>query len=39
MTPFHNMALISADTSEADVDHHSEVFEEAVRELVSAPEI
>lgn len=25
MTPFHNMALICADTSEKDVDHHTAV--------------
>jgi glutamate-1-semialdehyde 2,1-aminomutase len=33
MTPFHNMALIAADTSESDVDHHTKVFREAVRIL------
>lgn len=33
MTPFHNMALIAADTTEADVDHHTRVFREAVRAL------
>ena len=30
MTPFHNMALISPSTTEADVDRHTEVFEAAV---------
>jgi len=30
MTPFHNMALMSPATSEADVDRHTEVFSEAV---------
>jgi glutamate-1-semialdehyde aminotransferase len=30
MTPFHNMALMSPATTEADVDRHTEVFEEAV---------
>ena len=30
MTPFHNMALMSPATSEADVDRHTEVFEAAV---------
>jgi glutamate-1-semialdehyde 2,1-aminomutase len=30
MTPFHNMALMSPATSEADVDRHTEIFEEAV---------
>jgi len=33
MTPFHNMALMCPDTSEGDVDRHTEVFGEAVREL------
>ncbi len=33
MTPFHNMALISPSTSIADVDRHSEVFEEVVSKL------
>ncbi|MDT4942065.1 MAG: glutamate-semialdehyde -aminomutase [Pseudonocardiales bacterium] len=36
MTPFHNMALMSPATSEADVDRHTEVFGAAVRELLSA---
>jgi glutamate-1-semialdehyde 2,1-aminomutase len=36
MTPFHNMALMSPATSEADVDRHQEVFSEAVGELVGA---
>ena len=30
MTPFHNMALMSPVTSEADVDRHTEVFDAAV---------
>lgn len=34
MTPFHNMALMSPATTEADVDHHTEVFSEAVGLLV-----
>ena len=34
MTPFHNMALMSPDTTEADVDRHTAVFGEAIRELV-----
>jgi glutamate-1-semialdehyde 2,1-aminomutase len=34
MTPFHNMALMSPATSEADVDRHTEVFTEAVRDVV-----
>jgi glutamate-1-semialdehyde aminotransferase len=33
MTPFHNMALMSPDTTEADVDRHTEIFGEAVEEL------
>jgi glutamate-1-semialdehyde 2,1-aminomutase len=33
LTPFHNMALMSPDTTEADVDRHTEVFDAAAREL------
>jgi glutamate-1-semialdehyde 2,1-aminomutase len=33
LTPFHNMALISPATTEADVDRHTEVFDEAASEL------
>ena len=33
MTPFHNMALMSPATAEADVDRHTEVFEAALAEL------
>jgi glutamate-1-semialdehyde 2,1-aminomutase len=33
LTPFHNMALMSPATSEADVDRHTEVFAEAAAEL------
>jgi glutamate-1-semialdehyde 2,1-aminomutase len=33
LTPFHNMALMSPATTEADVDLHTEVFESAAREL------
>jgi glutamate-1-semialdehyde 2,1-aminomutase len=33
MTPFHNMALISPYTTEEDVDAHTRVFSECVREL------
>ncbi len=33
MTPFHNMALIAADISEADVDAHTQIFHEAVFSL------
>ena len=35
LTPFHNMALMSPSTSEADVDRHTEVFAEAVAELAA----
>src|SRR5215210_6079075 len=35
ITPFHNMALMAPATSEADVDRHTEVFGEAVAELVA----
>jgi glutamate-1-semialdehyde 2,1-aminomutase len=35
LTPFHNMALMCPETTEADVDQHAKVFEEAVGELVS----
>ena len=34
MTPFHNMALMSPATSEADVDLHTRVFTEAVSDVV-----
>jgi glutamate-1-semialdehyde 2,1-aminomutase len=34
LTPFHNMALMSPATSEADVDRHTEVFASAAAELV-----
>jgi len=33
LTPFHNMALMSPATTEADVDVHTAVFGDAVREL------
>jgi glutamate-1-semialdehyde 2,1-aminomutase len=33
MTPFHNMALMSPATTEADVDLHTEVFADAVEAL------
>nr|WP_269329661.1 aspartate aminotransferase family protein [Kineosporia babensis] len=35
LTPFHNMALISPATTEADVDQHSAAFREAVSALFS----
>jgi len=34
MTPFHNVALIAADTSEADVDHHTRTFRDALQALI-----
>ncbi len=34
LTPFHNMALMSPDTTAADVDRHTEVFAAAVDELL-----
>ena len=33
LTPFHNMALMSPATTDADVDTHTAVFEEAAQEL------
>ena len=33
ITPFHNMALMCPDTTDADVDRHTEVFTEALSEL------
>ncbi len=33
MTPFHNMALISPETTQVDVDYHTKVFREAVESL------
>ena len=35
LTPFHNMALMSPATTEADVDRHTEVFGELAAELVA----
>ena len=36
LTPFHNMALMSPATTDADVDRHTELFGDAVRELTAA---
>ncbi len=36
LTPFHNMALISPATTADDVDRHTSVFRDAVRELQAA---
>jgi len=33
MTPFHNMALIAADSSEKDIDYHTKTFREAIQAL------
>lgn len=35
LTPFHNMALMSPATSEADVDLHARIFAEAAAELTA----
>jgi len=35
LTPFHNMALMSPATTEADVDTHTAVFEESASELTA----
>jgi glutamate-1-semialdehyde 2,1-aminomutase len=34
LTPFHNMALMSPQTEADDVDRHTKVFREAVKELI-----
>ncbi len=36
LTPFHNMALIAPETTEADIDRHTAVFREAVTALLGA---
>ncbi|MEA2425578.1 MAG: glutamate-semialdehyde -aminomutase, partial [Thermoleophilaceae bacterium] len=33
LTPFHNMALMGPTTTEADVDRHTQVFDEAAATL------
>ena len=35
LTPFHNMALMSPATTEADIDAHSKIFAAAARELTA----
>ena len=35
LTPFHNMALMSPQTEAEDVDRHTKVFREAVKELAA----
>lgn len=34
MTPFHNMALISPETTQADVEYHTRIFRQALQSLV-----
>ena len=34
MTPFHNMALIAPETTNDDIDRHTRLFAEAVRDLI-----
>jgi glutamate-1-semialdehyde 2,1-aminomutase len=34
MTPFHNMALIAPEVTEADIDRHTAVFRDSVEALV-----
>jgi glutamate-1-semialdehyde 2,1-aminomutase len=34
ITPFHNMALMCPNTTAADVDLHSSLFDEAVAQIV-----
>jgi glutamate-1-semialdehyde 2,1-aminomutase len=36
LTPFHNMALMSPAHTDADIDHHTYVFREAVADLLEA---
>jgi len=38
LTPFHNMALIAPSVTESDIDHHTNVFREAVQSLFGASE-
>jgi glutamate-1-semialdehyde aminotransferase len=35
LTPFHNMALISPDTTEADIDYHTKVFRECTEAIAA----
>jgi glutamate-1-semialdehyde 2,1-aminomutase len=37
ITPFHNMALMSPATTDADVDRHTALFAEAVEALHQGP--
>lgn len=38
LTPFHNMALMSPATTRADVDAHTAMFHECLRELFPSPQ-
>jgi len=38
LTPFHNMALIAPSVTESDIDHHTNVFREAVECLFGTQE-
>jgi len=35
LTPFHNMALMSPNTTEGEVDHHTDVFRECLRDILA----
>jgi glutamate-1-semialdehyde 2,1-aminomutase len=35
LTPFHNMALIAPEATEADIDRHTAVFRDSVEPLLS----
>lgn len=37
ITPFHNMALLCPESTEADVDAHTATFRKMVQELLSHP--
>ncbi len=34
MTPFHNMALIAPDITEKEIDYHTQVFKEAISQIL-----
>ena len=36
ITPFHNMALVSPDTTNADIEKHTKTFRAMCQDLVSA---
>ena len=36
ITPFHNMALVSPETTEADIDAHTEAFRAMCKDLIDA---